>query len=119
MNFLKRLFGKKPAPAPGPPKPEHAVLVRFSYGSTDLSDLNALEDRIEASLGGQALGQLDGNEMAADGSEGTLFLYGPDADALFAAIRPELEKTGFLKGAVATLRYGPPGEGVREAEIPL
>ena len=57
--------------------------------------------------------------MAADGSDGFLYMYGPDADRLFAAVRPVLEGADFMRGARVTLRYGPPEDGVPEREVVL
>ncbi len=61
-------------------------------------------------LDGKNVGELDGHEIAIDGSDGFLFLYGPDADALFAVIEPVLRKSPVMPGADATLRYGDPDE---------
>jgi hypothetical protein len=110
MGLLDGMKGKDPAPAP---PPEHSVLVAFEYGSTDLSELFALEEQLEAVLASTGAGDLDGNEVAVDGSDGTLFLYGPDADALLAAIRPTLEAARFMKGAHVTLLYGPEDDAKR------
>ena len=56
---------------------------------------------------------------ASDGSDGNLYMYGPNADALFATVRPVLLTADFMQGARVTLRYGPPEDGVREQEIVL
>lgn len=117
MGFFKRLFGKHDEQ--GTAAPQHAVLVHFMYGGTDLSSLYALEDQLEQVTADAGVGECDGHEIAVDGSDGTLYLYGPDADSLFAAIRPTLEATAFTKGARITLRYGPPEDGVREVEVAL
>lgn len=50
-------------------------------------------------------------------SDGTLFMYGPDADKLFAVVRPILEACSFMQGASVTLRYGPQVDGVRESTV--
>lgn len=92
---------------------EHAVLIEFEYGRPDLSELFALEEELEAAIPPE-LGELDGNEVAIDRSDGTLFLYGPDADALWAAIAPVVKAASFMRGATVRLRYGPPEDGVRE-----
>jgi hypothetical protein len=118
MGLLDKILGrKKPQPQSRPR--EHAVLVHFAYGSTDLSRLFALEDRLEKAIAGAGVGELDGNEVAADGSEGSLYMYGFDADALFVVVRPILEATDFMRGARVQLRYGPPADGVREVEVVL
>ena len=55
------------------------------------------------------VGEYDGDEIAVDLSDGSLYMYGPTGDALFAAVKPVLESANFMKGAVVTVRYGPPG----------
>ena len=117
MGLLDKLFGK---PRKGSaPMPEHAVIVHFQYGSTDLSRLFALEKQLEQAIAAAGVGEFDGNEVATDGSDGFLYMYGPDADALFAAVRPTLEAAAFMRGARVKLRYGPPQDGVREVEVEL
>jgi hypothetical protein len=96
------------------------VLVYFEYGSTDLSALFALEDQLDHAIQKTMVGELDGNEVATDGSDGTLFMYGPDADVLFAAVRPILEAAPFMRGARVVRRYGPPtAEDVLEVTVTL
>jgi hypothetical protein len=120
MGLFDRLFGRNRAKAaPTNRPPEHAVLVRFAYGSTDLSRLFALEERLEQAIVAAGVGEFDGNEVATDGSDGTLYMYGPDADALLGAVRPILLATEFMRGARVALRYGPPEDGVREVEVVL
>ena len=88
--------------------------------------------RLAAGAGGRNLGQplrlviarakageLDGNAIAADGSNGTLFMYGPSADRLFSVVRPTLATAPFLRGAQVLLRYGPPEDGVEERALTL
>ena len=117
MGLFDRLFGKRndqPAPVP-----EHAVIVRFKYGSTDLAPLFALEDELTEAILAAGAGVFDGNEVAAGGSEVSLYMYGPDADALFRAVGPALQASQLTKGARVTLRDGPPQDGVREAQVVL
>lgn len=99
--------------------PEHAVIIHFSYDSTDLSRVFDLEDQLESALQLANSGEFDGNEMAADGKDGYFYMYGPNADILFDTIKPILDSIDFMKGAKAILRYGPPEEGVREVEIDI
>jgi hypothetical protein len=70
-----------------------------------------------AAIESAGVGEFDGNEMAQDGSDGSLYMYGPDADQLFEAVRPVLEAATCITDAVATIRYGPPEDGVREREV--
>ena len=117
MGIFARLFGARSEDD----KPvEQAVIVHFAYiGSTDLQPLYELEAQLEARLEVTGAGELDGNEVAADGSDGYLYLYGPDADALFGAIKQTLEACPFMRGAAVRLRYGPPADGVLEHEVQL
>ena len=77
------------------------------------------ERQLESAITAAQAGEYDGNEVAVDGSDGTLYMYGPDADKLFAAIRPALEACSFMKGALVRLRYGPPADGVPSAKSGL
>jgi hypothetical protein len=118
MGIIAKLFGSK---SQGSAKPDdHAVIVTFGYGGcTDLGPLFALEDRLMSDIAAAHAGEYDGNEVATDGSDGTLYMYGPDADRLFAAVRSSLEACDFMKGAVVKLRYGPPADGIAEREVRL
>jgi hypothetical protein len=99
--------------------PEHAVIVHFNYGSTDLQPLFALEEKLEQASSLAGAGEFDGNEVAADGSDGYLYMYGPNADRLFEVIKPVLESCVFMKGAKVRKRYGPPKDGVRESIVTI
>lgn len=117
MSIFSKLFGgdsKEPESAP-----DHAVIVNFQYGSTDLTRIFQLEKLLEDAIEETGAGEYDGNEIAVDGSDGCLYMYGPDADRLFGVVRPILESTDFLQGAKVLLRYGPPKEGVEEKSVIL
>lgn len=98
---------------------EQAVIVHFKYGSKDLSRLFALEDKLEKAILRAKAGEYDGNEIAVDGSDGFLYMYGPDADRLFTVIKPVLENTPFMKGAQVKKRYGPPQGNSRETNVTI
>ena len=93
---------------------EQAVIIKFDYGTTDLSELFALEDAIESVLLESSVGEYDGHEIAVDGSDGLLFLYGPNADDLFNQVKGTLITNEHISNVQATLRYGPPEDGVKE-----
>jgi hypothetical protein len=93
--------------------------VRSRYGLSDLAPLFELQDRLDRAIKLARVGEFDGNEVATDLSDVTLYMYGPDADRLFSAVRPVLESTDFLRGAVATLRFGPPGAGARRTTVTI
>jgi hypothetical protein len=91
----------------------------FAHGSTDLSRLSALEEKLETAIATAQVGEYDGNEVAVDGSDGRLYMYGPDANQLFAVVKPILESSSFMRGAKATVRYGPPGPGTHERVVTI
>src|SRR5262245_18626083 len=97
MGMLSKLFGRPSAYKAKPP--EHAVIVEFVYGSTDLQPVFDLSEELETAIVGARAGEFDGNEVAADGSDGSLYMYGPDADRLFQLIRPILERCAFTRDA--------------------
>jgi hypothetical protein len=121
MHILKKLAAllgiatasSLAAPPEGTPV-EQAVVVHFAYGSKDLQHLFALEAQLEAAIVKTKVGQYDGNEVAVDGSDGYLYMYGPSADRLFEVVKPILEASQLMRGAKVKKRYGPAKPGVRE-----
>jgi hypothetical protein len=87
---------------------EQAVIVKFQYGLADLGPLREVEHKIDNAIREAGVGEYDGEEIAVNLSDGVLYMYGPDADRLFAVVRGILESAQFLRGAVVTVRYGPP-----------
>lgn len=63
-----------------------------------------LEDKLIAAIQAQSVGAYDGSEFGEGGV--TLYAYGPDADALFAAMETPLRGFAANQGSSATLRYG-------------
>jgi len=98
---------------------EQAVVIHFHYGSRDLTKLFELENKLEAVVAKARVGEYDGHEVAIDGSDGFLYLYGPDADKLFQVIRPTLEKASFIRGAEVVKRYGPAGAGTQQVVLSI
>lgn len=98
---------------------EQAVIVHFDYGQTDLGPLFALEDKLIDAIEAAEVGEFDGNEVAVDGSDGSLFMYGHDADRLFEVVRPVLASATCIQNVIATVRYGPPEDGVEERKVAI
>jgi hypothetical protein len=99
--------------------PEHAVIINFYYGFESMDKLVELEYRLRSIISEKGVGEYDGHDIALDHSDGTLYMYGPNAEKLFLAIKETLEKTDFMKGEMATLRFGPPEEGVKEIDVEI
>ena len=93
---------------------EQAVIADFEYVGEDLDALYEVEDRLVEAIEAAEVGVFDGNEMAVDLTNGTLYMYGPDAEALFAVVRPILADAGCLRKTRVTIRAGLPGEDAPE-----
>lgn len=65
-------------------------------------DVATLENRLEEVLEAGGQGELDGHETGPENT--TLFLYGPDAEALFRAVEPVLRAYPLCRGARVTIR---------------
>ena len=102
---------------------EQTVTVCFQLGAgpggtvTDMPSMAGLEQRLESAIRQARVGEFDGSELT--GGEAFLYAYGPDADQLFAAMRPVLMSFPIRPGQ-ALLRYGPDNDArAREAIIEL
>jgi hypothetical protein len=102
--------------------PEHAVIARFQLGGDDLGDPDqwslvfATERSMGAAVKAAGVGEVDGNEFG--GGEVVIFAYGPDAEALYRVMEPDLRALPF-RPAHAVLRYGEPADGVVTVRIDL
>lgn len=126
MSLWQWLFGRREQPAPeaSAESPEQAVLVylRLSDDNVGTDDerrqIHALSNALEAVLKDSPVGDFDGEEF--DDGRCTLYLYGPEADALFAAIEPTLRSHAITRGGTAIKCYAPiPGRDPDEVEVPL
>lgn len=63
-------------------------------------------DRLEAAIDAAEVGRFDGEEFSDDSDSGTLFMVGPDAEALWAVVRPILVEAGCLRNLRVTCRQG-------------
>jgi hypothetical protein len=98
--------------------PDHCVKLRFPFSGTDLSPIFDLEDALEAAITAAGAGEFDGNDVGQ--GECTLYMYGPDADALSAAIQGVITAHHrMLAGGHLLLRYGPAAGGVRKVKISI
>lgn len=98
---------------------EQAVLVKFDYTATTLDALFRLEDRLSDAIAEAGEGECDGHTVTPDLSKVIIYLYGPDAEFLFVVTQQILEYAECVHNAVATLRFGPPEDGVPERVVPL
>jgi hypothetical protein len=103
---------------------EQAVIIDLRLAGGDFgSDAERqkvfeLEDKLIAAIGAKGVGKYDGNEFGERGVR--LYAYGPDADALFAAMEGPIRDFSPNQGSSATLRYGSADNpAARERTVPL
>ena len=98
---------------------EQAVVIYFNYGLEEDEPFYELSDRLRSLVDGSGLGNYDGHEIAMDNTDGSFYMYGPDAKKLYEVVRETIEKTPFMKGANVVLQFGPPKPGVKEVSFTL
>lgn len=98
---------------------EHSVVIYFNYGKEENEPFYELSDKLRHIIEEKQLGIYDGHEIAMDNTDGSYYMYGPNAEEIFKAIKPVLDQTGFMKGATAVLTFGPDGEDVPVLEVEL
>jgi len=97
---------------------EHAVIVTLAAPLAPGVELFELEDELIEAIDSAGVGEFDGNLIGGD--EVVLYMYGPDADTLFAAIEPVLANLPPPRGSYAVKRYGPPDDATaKEVRIDL
>jgi hypothetical protein len=101
---------------------EQAVLVYLDGASLPDSvyerfDLTTLEDQLTAVIKQKHLGEYDGNEFGPTGTK--LFMYGPDAKALFSEIENILRAYPLCQNSRVVVRLGGPGAPTSEVTLPL
>ena len=104
--------------------PEQAVLIHLKlsnqkFGTRDEMDaIHALSHKLEELIKARHLGEFDGDEFGQ--GECTLYMYGPNADALFAGIEPLLRASSLTKAGWATKRYGDAADPkTKEVKVPF
>jgi hypothetical protein len=89
---------------------EQAVIIHLpmkggKFGApADHEAVIALEERVEKAIADASVGEFDGDEFGGD--KCVLFMYGPDADRLFALVEPILKAAPIASGGYAVKRYG-------------
>lgn len=98
---------------------EEAVIIEFNYGLEEIEPFYDLSEKLRTIVDESNLGEYDGHEIAMDNSDGSFYMYGPDAKKLYELIKKTIEQTPFMKGANIRLRFGPPQPGVKEISFIL
>ena len=100
----------------------HAVIVSLTIrgprsGDAGQLDLFGLGEKLESALQSASAGALDGEEFGT--TEANYYLYGPDADLLFDAVKSVLGELDAPPGSYVKKRYGPPGAPEQRFVLPL
>ena len=98
---------------------QHAVILFFDYGHESDEPFYQLGSKLDRIMQDQNLGIYDGHEMCIDNSHGSYYLYGNNAEQMYKAIKPILDKAEFMKGGTAYLRFGPAARDTRDIEIEI
>jgi hypothetical protein len=98
---------------------EHSVIIYFNYGLEEDEPFYELSEKLEKIVDENKLGIYDGHEIAMDNSDGSYYIYGPNAEAIFKAIKPLLESTPFMRGGTAVLTFGPTGTNSPQLELEI
>jgi|SRR5580765_2935584 len=108
----------------GDAPPEHVVtlhlpLSKRGFGAKDDVEVcQQIEDDLEEEIDRAGAGEMDGNEIGE--GECTLFMYGPDADKLFAAIASRARSSRLGHRGWAIKRYGSVDDpSAREVRVDL
>jgi hypothetical protein len=107
-------FWKKSAQPDQPQVVEHAVSIHVSSLADDIG-LDQIEDPIIDAIARSGSGRFDGNQIGPDGA--VLYLYGPDADTLWATIDPAVRRDALGSGSFVVTRYGAPGAAQVRIEL--
>ena len=98
---------------------QQALIIYFNYGLEEDEPFYELSDKLRILVDESGLGEYDGHEIAMDNSDGSFYMYGPDAKKLYELVRETIEKTPFMTGADIRLRLGPAEPGVKEVSFIL
>ncbi len=97
------------------------VFLKLSDGeygtSGEIDTIHELSEILGEAIEKQEAGEFDGDEIGE--GEATLFMYGPDADKLFEAIKEPLLASPLSRDGYVVKRYGPAKAGVKEERIEL
>ena len=123
MSMWSKIWGKKIDKEQKPSRyhkseRELVIVWFFHYEYKDLDELRYLEVKLGKLLEENGLGVCDGNEIACDGTDGSLWFYGPSAEKILNTIKPVLREEEWMRGAVATLSFGS-SRNVKRIEITI
>lgn len=103
-TVIRDIHIRRPKPAV---VPQASVRVRFkleesTFGSNaERERVHSFGSKLDAALAAAGVGAYDGDEFGE--GECVLFMYGPDAEAIYRTIAPLLHEESFLRGGTVEL----------------
>jgi len=94
---------------------EHAVIVHFTPTFEDFRQFDSFEIELEKVMHEDDI--YNSYEFTTDMSNGTLYLYGPNADRLYNDIRDVILNSTLFTDFHFVLRYGPEDSNSRVLHI--
>ena len=109
FRFLKRLFGLGGLPAGiglTSTQPEQALIIDTRELSVSLDEVLALEDALTEALEASGVGDVDGHDIAVDGSHAIIYMYGAEANKMLVSTLTVLRAHRISASGFARLRFG-------------
>ena len=94
---------------------EQAILIHLPGPLDADTGLDEVELPIIEAVARTGTGEFDGNAIGPDGA--VLYVYGPDADALWGAIGSAVRNAPIGPDAYAVKRYGGPGSSETRIDL--
>jgi hypothetical protein len=85
---------------------DHSVIIYFAPVPSDPETFYDLALEIGLAMHDNPIGYYDGHELDMDDTDGRMFFYGPDGEALLKHILPMVNDVPWLHGAHVTVRFG-------------
>ena len=108
LRFLKNMFsgGNQPLEKDAPTRDiEHCMLLIFRPAPS-VDRLFEIEDLLIDLFRDGHVGEVDGNDISIDGTESTIYVYGPDAKTLYATAQDLRGADAELNTCHVYLRFG-------------
>ncbi|WP_238146046.1 hypothetical protein [Burkholderia gladioli] len=100
--LASRALAASPAPTASSTSSAPVVMVHFTFYERELPRLRQLEQALRVQIERAQAGELGETELHLDGNDGYLYMYGSDADRLYALVSATLRASRLMRGAEVT-----------------